>query len=91
VWGFKDGIDLLGGCQLFSVENAATRLIDYAGSQTTIVFDLLAEARDDQVGKQVFAARLAGVLNNPSGALHDVLGNPDERAIFGGLALLSLP
>src|SRR5262249_44605809 len=90
VW-FEDGIDLLGICQLLSVEYAAARLIDYSVSQTTIMFNLLPEARDRQVGKQVFAARLAGVLNNPSGTLHDLLGNPDERTICCGLALLPLP
>jgi len=63
--GLEDGIDLLGVCHLLSVEYAAARLIDYAGSKTTIVCDLLAEARDGQVGKQVIAARLAGALKDP--------------------------
>src|SRR5262249_2676550 len=89
--GLEDGIDLLDIRQLLSVEYAAARLIDYTVSQTTIVFDLLPEAHDCQVGKQAFAAPLAGILKNPSGALHDLLGNPDERTIRCALALLPLP
>src|SRR5215813_10358638 len=42
--GLEDGIDLLGICHLLSVEYAAARLIDDAGSKTTIVCDLLAQA-----------------------------------------------
>src|SRR5262249_28922611 len=89
--GSEGGIDLLGSCQLFAIEYAAARLIDYAGPQTTIVCDLLAEARDGQVGKQVFAAPLAGALKYPSGALHDLLSNTNERPVYVALALLPLP
>src|SRR5262249_39340601 len=89
--GLEDGIDLLDICQLLAVEYAAACLIDYSVSQTTIVFDLFPEASDRQVGKQAFAAPLAGILKNPSGSLHDLLGNPDERTIRCGLAVLPLP
>src|SRR5262249_62005497 len=70
--GLEDGIDLLGICHLLSVKYPAARLIDYTLPQATIMFDLLAEARDRQVGKRVFAARLAGV------ELEAAAGAPDR-------------
>src|SRR5262249_4570381 len=83
--------DLLGGGYLFSVEYSAARLIDDAGSQTTIVRNLLANACNRQTGKHVFAARLAGAPKHPMRFLHNLFANTDERTLCPRLALLPLP
>ena len=82
---FKDGIDLLGGRNLLSFQYPATRLIDDTISQSTVLVDLLAEFVIFLVGQQIFAACLAGLLEHLSCALHNLLGDVDELAIFPGL------
>src|SRR5262245_24890397 len=89
--GFENGIDLLGIGHVFSVEYAAACLINDPGCQNTIVRDLLANACNSQAGKYVFAARLAGALNDPMRIPHNLLGNTDERPVCPGLTLLPLP
>src|SRR5271165_3984251 len=89
--GLEDRIDLLGVGNLLAAEHTAASLIDHPASQAAKVLDLLARLRDDEVGKHVLAARLAGVLEGRSRAFHDLRGNADEFAVCPGLLPLALP
>jgi hypothetical protein len=81
--GFKDGTDLLGSGNLFSLEHATARLVDHPVSQFTAVVDLLPERVDGQVRNQVGATRFPSLLHYLSGAVHDLLGYSDEFAMPG--------
>jgi hypothetical protein len=45
-------------------------------SETTIVFDVLADFFNGYVGKHILAARLAGLRKHHSCAFHDLLAMP---------------
>jgi hypothetical protein len=85
---FKDGIDLFGVRDLLSLEHATARLIDHTVSQFTVVGDFLAKFGDGQLGDQILAARVPGLLQYLSCAVHDLFGYSDELAIFLGLSLV---
>src|SRR5882762_8843614 len=86
--GFKDRIDLFGVGNLLSLEHTAARLINRTVSQFTVVFDLLAEFADGQVGDQILTARFAGLPQYLLCAVHVLLGYSDELAIFLGLSVV---
>ena len=70
---FEDGADFLGIGNLLSQQHAATRLIDNALSETTIVFDLAAQFLCRQLGNRVYQANFVGIPQSVPCALHDFL------------------
>jgi hypothetical protein len=55
------------------------------------VRDLSPALVNGEVGKDVFAAPLAGPLQDDSCVRHNLLGNADQRAVGAALALMTLP
>ena len=89
--GFKDRVDFLIGWNLLCVEHAAAALIDDAGAKLAVVIDLPSKLANDNVVHQVNSALIFGLFEHPSGILDDLLGGPDELAIFTLLLGVALP
>jgi len=89
--GFKDRVDLLLGCNLLSLKHAAAALIDNAGTELAIVIDLSSKLVNDNVVHRVNGALVFGLFEYPSGMVDDLLGDPDELAIFTLLLGVALP
>ncbi len=89
--GFKDRVDLLLGWNLLSLKHAAAALIDDAGAELAIVIDLPSKLANDNVVHRVNSALIFGLFEYPSGIVDDLLGDPDELAIFTLLLGVALP
>ena len=89
--GFKDRVDFLLGWNLLSLEHAPAALIDDAGAELAVVIDLSSQLANDNVVHQVNSALIFGLFEHPSGILDDLLGDPDEVAIFTLLLSKALP
>ena len=89
--GFKDRVDLLLGWNLLSLKHAAAALIDDAGAELAIVIDLPSKLANDNVVHRVNSALIFGLFEYPSGIVDDLLGDPDEVAIFTLLLGVALP
>ena len=89
--GFKNRVDLLIGWNLFSLKHAAPALIDDAVAELAVVIDLSSKLANDQVVHQVKTALIFCLFKYPSGIVDDLLGDPDELAIFVLLPIMPLP
>jgi hypothetical protein len=89
--GFKDRVDLLITGNLLSLKHAAAALIDDAGAELAVVIDLPSKLADDNVIHQVQTAFIFCLFEYPSGILYNLLGDPDELAIFALLLGVALP
>src|SRR5207245_2227590 len=89
--GLEDGIDLLAGGDLLTIEHATPRLVDDTISQPAKVLDLSAQFLDGHVCEHVLAAHLASPFERYARIPHDLLGNADEHTVCPGLLLMALP
>ena len=89
--GLEDGIDLLAGGDLLTIEHATPRLVDDAISQPAKMLDLFAQLLDGHVGEHVLAAHRASFFEHSSRVPNDLLGNADEHPVCPGLLRLALP
>ena len=89
--GFKDGVDFLLGWNLLSLEHAPAALIDDADTELTVMIDFPSKLADHQIVHQVNGALILGLFEHPSGIVDDLLGDPDELAIFTLLLGVALP
>src|SRR5271156_1887620 len=87
--GFEDGIDLLTGGDLLTIEHVTPRLVDDTIARHAKVLDLSAELLDGHVGKHVLAAHLGGFFEPRARVPHDLFGNADEHPVCLGLSRLS--
>jgi len=89
--GFKDRIDLLISWNLLSLEHAPAALIDDADTELAVVIDFPSKLADHQIVHQLNGALIFGLFEHPSGILEDLLGGPNELAIFTLLLGVALP
>jgi len=89
--GFKDRIDLLISWNLLSLEHAPAALIDDADTELAVMIDFPSKRADHQIVHQVNGALVLGLFEHPSGIMDDLLGGPDELAIFTLLLGVALP
>ena len=89
--GFKDRIDLLISWNLLSLEHATAALIDDADTELAVMIDFPSKRADHQIVHQVNGALILGLFEHPSGMVDDLLGGPDELAIFTLLLGVALP
>lgn len=80
--GFKDRVDFLLGWNLLSLEHAPAALIDDAGAKLAVVIDLPSELTDHPIVHQIDGALILSLFEHPSGIVDDLLGDPDELAVF---------
>ncbi len=88
---FEDRIDFLLGWNLLSLKYAPAALIDDAQTELAVVIDLASKLADHQIIYQVNGALIFGLFEYLSGIVDDLLGDPDELAIFTPLLGVALP
>src|SRR6266849_9636761 len=90
--GLEDGVDLLLGGNLFSLQHSATALVDHSLGQLAVAGDLVAKRINAQTGDEIARAGHSGFgfFDYLARIGHDLFSNADQLPILGLLLLAAL-
>src|SRR5260370_35980276 len=90
--GLEDGVDLLLGGNLFSLQHPAAALVDHSLGQLAVAGDLVAKRINAQTGDEIARAGRSGFgfFDYLARIVHHLFSNADQLPILGLLLLAAL-